>query len=67
MGLDVLIVHQNFPGQYRHLAQALLRRGDRVRALGAAVLTSPSIALGWLVLIARRLHEPVAQSKPPGP
>ena len=34
MGLDVLIVHQNFPGQYRHLAQALVSRGDRVRALG---------------------------------
>ena len=30
----VLIVHQNFPGQYLHLAQALRDRGDTVVALG---------------------------------
>lgn len=30
----ILLVHQNFPGQYRHLAPALRRRGDRVVAIG---------------------------------
>jgi len=32
--MTVLIVHQNFPGQYRHLATALVARGDRVVAIG---------------------------------
>jgi len=31
----ILIVHQNFPGQYRHLVGALLARGDEVQAIGA--------------------------------
>ena len=32
--MQVLFVHQNFPGQYPHLARALLDRGDRVAAIG---------------------------------
>ncbi|MFO1199740.1 MAG: glycosyltransferase [Burkholderiaceae bacterium] len=32
--MNVLFVHQNFPGQFTHLAPALARRGDHVRALG---------------------------------
>jgi glycosyltransferase involved in cell wall biosynthesis len=32
--MNLLIVHQNFPGQYRHLAAALVARGDRVVAIG---------------------------------
>ena len=31
--MNVLFVHQNFPGQFKHLAPALLARGDRVAAL----------------------------------
>jgi glycosyltransferase involved in cell wall biosynthesis len=31
--MKILFVHQNFPGQYLHLAPALLRRGHEVRAL----------------------------------
>ena len=31
---QLLLIHQNFPGQFRHLAPALARRGDRVVALG---------------------------------
>jgi glycosyltransferase involved in cell wall biosynthesis len=31
--MDILIIHQNFPGQYKHLAPALVARGDRVVAL----------------------------------
>ena len=34
MGRSILFVHQNFPGQYRHLAPALLQRGDSVQAIG---------------------------------
>ena len=34
MGRTILFVHQNFPGQYRHLAPALQRRGDRVVSIG---------------------------------
>jgi glycosyltransferase involved in cell wall biosynthesis len=34
MTRTVLFVHQNFPGQYRHLAPALQARGDRVVAIG---------------------------------
>jgi glycosyltransferase involved in cell wall biosynthesis len=32
--MNVLIVHQNFPGQFPHLADALLARGDKVAAIG---------------------------------
>ncbi|MFO7629661.1 MAG: glycosyltransferase family 4 protein [Prochlorococcaceae cyanobacterium] len=32
--MQVLFVHQNFPGQYRHLAAALRQRGDQVLAIG---------------------------------
>lgn len=31
--MDILIIHQNFPGQYKHLAPELARRGHRVVAL----------------------------------
>lgn len=31
--MHILFVHQNFPGQYRHLAPALAARGHEVRAL----------------------------------
>ncbi|MFN7899732.1 MAG: glycosyltransferase [Synechococcaceae cyanobacterium] len=34
MARTLLFIHQNFPGQYRHLAPALLARGDRVEAIG---------------------------------
>lgn len=33
--MDILFVHQNFPGQFRHLAPALVERGHRVLALTA--------------------------------
>jgi glycosyltransferase involved in cell wall biosynthesis len=33
--MRVLFIHQNFPGQYRHLAPALARRGDDVLAFGS--------------------------------
>ncbi|MGY0195896.1 glycosyltransferase [Leptothrix sp. BB-4] len=32
--MRILFVHQNFPGQYRHLAPALAARGHDVKALG---------------------------------
>lgn len=32
--MNILFVHQNFPGQYRHLAAAMVARGDHVVAIG---------------------------------
>lgn len=32
--MQVLFIHQNFPGQYRHLAAALHARGEQVVAIG---------------------------------
>jgi glycosyltransferase involved in cell wall biosynthesis len=32
--MNIVFIHQNFPGQYRHLAPALLERGDTVTAIG---------------------------------
>jgi len=34
--LNILFVHQNFPGQYKHLAPELVKRGHRVVAVGMA-------------------------------
>ena len=31
---NILIVHQNFPGQFPHITDALLARGDKVAAIG---------------------------------
>lgn len=31
--MEILFIHQNFPGQFRHLAPALVQRGHRVTAL----------------------------------
>jgi len=33
---NILIVHQNFPGQFPHIADALLKRGDKVAAIGGS-------------------------------
>jgi glycosyltransferase involved in cell wall biosynthesis len=33
---NILIVHQNFPGQFPHITDALLARGDKVAAIGGA-------------------------------
>lgn len=31
--MHILLIHQNFPGQYKHIAAALVARGDEVTAL----------------------------------
>ncbi|AUN33078.1 glycosyltransferase family 4 protein [Niveispirillum cyanobacteriorum] len=31
--MDILFVHQNFPGQFKHLVPAMVRNGHRVKAL----------------------------------
>ena len=28
--MRILLIHQNFPGQYKHLGPALAKRGDEV-------------------------------------
>lgn len=34
MTLNIVFIHQNFPGQYKHLAPAMVARGHRVVAVG---------------------------------
>ena len=36
--MRLLLIHQNFPGQYRHLVPALLERGHELVAIGARPL-----------------------------
>lgn len=44
--MDLLFIHQNFPGQYPHLAAALRDRGDRVTAIGGPTARAlPGISL----------------------
>ena len=31
--MNILFIHQNFPGQYKHIAAALIARGDQVTVL----------------------------------
>ena len=49
--MRVLLLHQNFPGQFRHLAPALVRRGDDVVAVSSQVSSSAARPAGrfrWL-------------------
>lgn len=48
--LQVLLIHQNFPGQFRHLAPALVARGDKVVALGILGNSPPRTWQGVRVL-----------------
>jgi hypothetical protein len=34
--MNLLLIHQNFPGQFKHLAPALARNGHRVVAMPLA-------------------------------
>lgn len=43
--MKILFVHQNFPGQFKHLAPALRARGDEVRALSIEGHAVPGIDL----------------------
>ena len=43
--MKILFIHQNFPGQYKHLAPALAAQGHEVRALGMrASVSLPGVA-----------------------
>lgn len=44
--MDILLVHQNFPGQFKHLAPALVRQGHRVVALTLRADAQPGQWLG---------------------
>lgn len=44
--MQILLVHQNFPGQYRHLGAALVARGDQVVAIGGPTASAiPGVRL----------------------
>ncbi len=40
--MKILLIHQNFPGQYKHLAPALAERGHEVVAFGINKPAHPS-------------------------
>lgn len=62
--MRLLLVHQNFPGQYRHLVPELLRRGHELVAIGATPLQDSPPGLrylhyGWDAnTVVRRLVDP---------
>lgn len=41
--MNILFMHQNFPGQFKHLAPALVQRGHRVLAMGMQRADLPQI------------------------
>ena len=43
--MKFLFIHQNFPGQFKHLAPTLAARGHEVRALGVTGSASPDVEL----------------------
>lgn len=59
-GMRILFIHQNFPGQFKHLAPALAARGHEVVALG---INQPSVALPGVKVV---LHKPQFTAAAPG-
>ncbi|QTD46049.1 glycosyltransferase [Ottowia testudinis] len=57
--MKFLLLHQNFPGQWRHLAPALAARGHEVVALGL----TPQVPDGWLGVRVLR-YQPARGSTP---
>ena len=43
--MNILFVHQNFPGQFKHLAPHLVRAGHHVKALGMGGTGLPDVPL----------------------
>lgn len=60
--LRFLFIHQNFPGQFKHLAPALAARGHQVVALGMNQSCAPLPGVRYLhhEVSADRLHKPNA-------
>ena len=56
-----LFIHQNFPGQFRHVAGALAARGHEVVALGVNKTAEPVSGVRH-VLYRERSHPPVDAS-----
>lgn len=61
--LRYLFIHQNFPGQFKHLAPALAARGHQVVALGMSQLSTllPGVRYLRHAVGADRLHQPNAR------
>ena len=58
--MRILFIHQNFPGQFKHLAPALAARGHEVVALG---INQPSAPLPGVKVV---LHQPQFTAPAPG-
>lgn len=56
--MKILLVHQNFPGQYRHVAPALAKRGHEV-----AVITDANNKAEFPLMTARYGYEPPNKAK----
>ena len=60
--MKILFVHQNFPGQYLHLAPALVQRGHQVRAL---CMRQPLPVLHGVTVVAYKVQRrPVPEQLP---
>ena len=46
--MRVLLIHQNFPGQFLHLAEALLERGHKVVGIGSAEASRQQTGVRYL-------------------
>jgi glycosyltransferase involved in cell wall biosynthesis len=51
--MNILFIHQNFPGQYKHLAPALAAAGHTVKALA---INRPAGKVAGIEVVAYRLH-----------
>ena len=62
--MKILLLHQNFPGQFMHLAPALVRRGHQVVALTSE--ENPRAAPAGVILYKYRKPEPPKLEGAPG-
>ena len=54
--MRILLIHQNFPGQYKHLGPALVARGDEVVALTPKVKKPLNWKIAQVSIATMQLH-----------
>ncbi len=63
--MNILFVHQNFPGQFKHLAPALASAGHRVVALGVNPIRVPLAGVQHMLYELRAQAGVIANKAPP--